>query len=107
MATIKIEHVNEYTTDIYVVEENSIRKVRLTDNNVLNKIKARKAKIKETIWAIICLFLFVGFWAWMITDWLTSPIEGYWAPDYVNSSGELIDTDGDGDFYHWYSVPTE
>lgn len=42
------------------------------------------------IMAMIAAFAFAG-------DTQT----GYYAPDYVDANGALVDIDGDGDCYHW------
>lgn len=107
MTDVKIVTVNPYTTDVYVVEDNSTRKFRLTHNNIKKGIQKKRQRIKDTIWSIVLLILVAGFWAWLLYDWLAKPMDGYYKPDYVNSNGELIDTDGDGDYYYWYEVPEE
>jgi hypothetical protein len=104
MVDVKIVTVNPYTTDVYVVEDNSTRKFRLTHNNIKKKIEKKRQHIKDMIWGIVLFALVAGVWGYILYDWLVKPVDGYWAPDYVNSAGELIDTDDDGDYYYWHQI---
>ena len=55
----------------------------------LKELAATTVIVLVWIIAIITIFTF------------DTPDSGYYAPDYVNAEGALIDIDGDGDFYHW------
>ena len=104
MTDVKIVTVNPYTTDVYVVEDNSVRKLRLTHNGIKQEIQKKRQRIKDNILCAILFAFVAGVWIWIFYDWLFKPVDGFWAPDYVNSAGELIDTDGDGDYYYWHQI---
>lgn len=96
MTDIIVRTVNKYQTEV-VVEG---RRVVLTDMKKVNAAKARRRKISDVIINTVLVLAFCGMMFWFGRLFFTHD-EGHWEADYVNEEGQLIDIDGDGDYYHW------
>lgn len=96
MRDIIVRAINKYQTEV-VVEG---RRVVLTDMNKVNAAKARRRKISDYIINTILVIAFSILMFWGIWLFFTHD-EGHWEADYINENGQLIDIDGDGDYYHW------
>ena len=82
----------------HVVIETSTERISF---DMYDKAKADlwNKRVVGVMECVILLLVFisitVGFMA------ISKQPSGHYVPDYVTESGEIIDTDGDGLFYHW------
>ena len=57
--------------------------------------RLRELAINALLILIIAIIMMLS-----IGSWLDGP-SGRYVPDGFDANGKLIDTDGDGDYYHW------
>lgn len=100
---IVVRTINEYQTEVVV----NGRRILLTDMEKVNAAKAKRRaakakrrKVGDAIINAILVIVFIAFMFWGIWLFFTYD-EGYYEADYINDEGQLIDIDGDGDYYHW------
>lgn len=78
-----------YSEEVFVSKIQWLRVVRRVEKKIKNKI------IDFVLIILFILVLLFGMY-----KVLTKPV-GYYAADGYDTNRSLIDTDGDGDYYHW------
>lgn len=93
---ITVRTINKYQTEVLIDET----RVVFTDMEKVNAAKAKRRKVGDAIINTILVLAFIAFMFWGIWSFFTYD-EGYYEADYIDDEGQLIDIDGDGDYYHW------
>lgn len=64
------------------------------------KVNRVERRLKELAVNAVLILVALVISLLLIDAWLDGP-SGRYVPDGYDANGKLIDTDGDGDFYHW------
>ena len=64
------------------------------------KLKYVEDKLREIIMGIVAALVIAIILALMVINGMETP-DGHYEPDGYDACGNLIDTDGDGDYHHW------
>lgn len=65
------------------------------------KLKYVEDKLREFIMGILMALIVALILALMVAKGVSSDTTGHYEPDGYDTYGNLIDTDGDGDYHHW------
>lgn len=93
---IAVRTINKYQTEVLIDET----RVVFTDMEKVNAAKAKRRKVGDYIINTVLVIIFSAFMFWFVWLFFTYD-EGYYEADYIDEEGQLIDIDGDGDYYHW------
>ena len=96
MDSISVRTINKYQTEVVIND----RRVVLTDLNKVEADKEKKKKVCHVILYTISLIVYVVFVAWFSYMFVCHDY-GHYEAEYINEEGQLIDIDGDGDYYDW------
>ena len=96
MDSISVRTINKYQTEVMIND----RRVVLTDLNKVEVDKEKKKKVFSGILYTISLIVYVAFVAWFSYMFICHDY-GHYEAEYINEEGQLIDIDGDGDYYDW------